>query len=354
MNKVVGKTCLFLFLLLLDLSLAPPFVQGNQANIFVYHRFGDDRYPSTNVSLETFEAHLKILQRENVEVLPLGEVVKRLRQRSPLPPACVVLTVDDGYQSFLTGAMPLLRRFGYSATLFVSSEAVGRPGFLSWQELHALAQEGIEIGNHSASHMHMVDKKVGETTAQWRARVKDDVTAAQAAFAKDLGQEVRLFSYPYGEYCPELVELVAELGFLGAAGQQSGVVSSADQLYDLPRFPMGGPFASAEGFSSKLKMKALAVKIIAPQSPLLAEENPPLLRVTIDDNEVDLRRLRCFVSGQENGRIRPDPSLPHGYLVQANAPLTSRRSKYTLTAPSKNGKSWYWFSQLWIRTDVPE
>ncbi|MBN2428987.1 MAG: polysaccharide deacetylase family protein [Deltaproteobacteria bacterium] len=354
MNKVVGTAGLFLFLLFWGLILAPPFVWGNQANIFVYHRFGDDRYPSTNVSLETFEAHLKILQKENVEVLPLGEVVKRLRQRRPLPPACAVLTVDDGYRSFLSGAMPLLRRFGYPATLFVSSGAVGGPGFLSWQELHALAQEGIEIGNHSASHMHLVEKKAGETTAQWRARVKGDVAAAQADFSTHLGQEATLFSYPYGEYCPELVDLVAELGFSGAAGQQSGVVRSANQLYALPRFPMGGSFASVEGFSSKLKMKALPVQIIAPQSSLLAEENPPLLRVAIDDNEVDLRRLRCFVSGQENGRIQPDPSLPNGYLVQANAPLMSRRSKYTLTAPSKNGKSWYWFSQLWIRTDVPE
>jgi len=343
-----------LLALLFSLALAPFPVWGGQANIFVYHRFGDDRYPSTNVSLRDFEAHLKVLSKEKVEVLPLGEVVERLRQGRPLPTACAVLTVDDGYKSFLSGAMPLLRRFGFPATLFVSTGSVGGEGFLSWEELHRLSREGIEIGSHSASHAHYVERSPGESMPQWLARVRGDIVTAQDVFRKELGGSPRLFSYPYGEYCPEIAELVESLGFSGAAGQHSGVVNSVDQVFSLPRFPMGGPFAVLESFSSKLKMKALPVEVLSPGSPLLGEENPPLLRVTIADKDVDLGRLRCFVAGQEEGRIEVDPSRSDGYLIQALKPLTARRTKYTLTAPSKDGKKWYWFSQLWIRTGLPE
>jgi len=250
--------------------------------------------------------------------------------------------------------MPLLRRFGYPASLFVSSGSVGREGFLSWDELKSLSQEGIEIGSHSASHLYLVERISGETTPQWLERVRSDVLAAQNSFQKELGQSPRLFSYPYGEYSPEIVDLIESLGFAGAVGQHSGVVCGAGELFTLPRFPMGGPYASPESFTSKLKMKALPVKVISPRSPLVGEENPPLLRITIDDHNIDLRRLRCFVSGQADGRIRVDPSQEDGYLVQAEKPLTSRRTKYTLTAPSKDGKHWYWFSQLWIRTGIPE
>ena len=345
---------LFSLPLLFILVLVPSFVYGGQANIFVYHRFGDDRYPSTNVSLADFEAHLEMLQKEKVAVLPLGEVVELLRQSLPLPPKCTVLTVDDGYQSFLSGAMPLLRRFGYPATLFVSTGSVGRDGFLSWEELKGLTREGIEIGSHSASHIYMVERMSEETTSQWLTRVRNDLMAAQNTFREKLGRSPRLFSYPYGEYSPEIVDLVESLGFAGAVGQHSGVVRDGDDLFTLPRFPMGGAYASLESFSSKLKMKSLPVRVISPRSSLLGKENPPLLRVAIDDKNVDLKRLRCFVASQGEGRIRVDSSQADGYLIQAAEPLTSRRNKYTLTAPSKDGKYWYWFSQLWIRTGTPE
>ncbi len=354
MNKPAWKNFLFCFATFLYLALSSFSAFGGQANVFVYHRFGDNRYPSTNISLQDFEAHLNILQREKVEVLTLGDVLRRLRQGLTLPSACAVLTIDDGYRSFLSGAIPLLRRYGFPATLFVSTGAVGREGFLSWEELKKLSREGIEIGSHSATHFHLVDKKAGEAVPEWLQRVKNDLASGQKAFRKNLGEAPRLFSYPYGEYSPEVSVLVESLGFIGAVGQQSGVVSEISDPFSLPRFPMGGPYASEESFSTKLRMKALPVKVLHPRSTLLEEENPPVLKVKIDDKDVDLRRLSCFVSGQGQGLIKVDPSSMDTYFVQGAEPLTSRRSKYTLTAPSKDGKSWYWFSQLWIKAGSRE
>jgi peptidoglycan/xylan/chitin deacetylase (PgdA/CDA1 family) len=354
MNKPVLKNFLLFFPTFLFLALLSFSAFGGQANIFVYHRFGDNRYPSTNISLQDFEAHLNILQREKVEVLKLDDVVLRLRQGLPLPTACAVLTIDDGYRSFLSGAMPLLRRYGFPATLFVSTGLVGREGYLSWEELRQLSREGIDIGSHSATHFHLVEKKAGEAVSEWLQRVEHDIVSGQESFRKNLGEPPHLFSYPYGEYTPEVSALIESLGFIGAVGQQSGVVSEISELFVLPRFPMGGAYASEESFSTKLRMKALPVKVLHPRTTLLEEENPPVLKVKIDDKDVDLRRLSCFVSGQGNCLIRTEPSTMNTFFVQGAEPLMSRRSKYTLTAPSKDGKSWYWFSRLWINVGIRE
>ncbi len=217
-----------------------------EANIFIYHRFGDPRYPSTNISLEAFAAQLAWLKDEGRPVLPLGDVVRRLATGEPLPEGCVVLTVDDAFRSFLEGGMPLLRRYHYPVTLFVNTDSVGAPGYLTWGELRALAAEGVEIGNHSATHDYLLEHRRGEGEEAWRARVTADIRRAQQALSRELGRSPQLFAYPFGEFSPELQALVRQEGFLGAVGQQSGVVWEGSDRFALPRFPMGGDYATLD------------------------------------------------------------------------------------------------------------
>ncbi len=116
---------LFAFLLLLGHSAF-----ADQANVFVYHRFNDSRYPSTNISLQDFRAHLDLLHQQEFTVLKLGQVVERLRKGVSLPQRCAVITVDDAYRSFLTDGWPLLKLYGYPATLFVTTNTVGGGDYL--------------------------------------------------------------------------------------------------------------------------------------------------------------------------------------------------------------------------------
>ena len=72
--------------------------------MFIYHRFGAGRYPSTNTTLTEFRTHLETLRRGHYKVLPLGEIVDRLRDGRSLPERCVALTIDDAFRSFRFGA----------------------------------------------------------------------------------------------------------------------------------------------------------------------------------------------------------------------------------------------------------
>ncbi len=320
---------------------------AGQANIFIYHRFGDVRYPSTNISLQDFRSHLELLRQENVTVMSLGQVVELLLKRQSLPSHSAVLTVDDAYRSFLSGAWPLLKEYGYPVTLFVSTDAVGGSEHLGWRDLRLLRDQGVELGNHSSAHDFLLDRLSGKDDERWERWVKADIGRAQQAFIDNLGFAPVLFAYPYGEFDPHLKDLVRSLGFKAACGQQSGVVTDDSPLYSLPRFPMGGTYASKDELRRKLFMKALSIDVLSPEDTVVKSENPPKLRFYLKTPGLDVSTLRCFVPGQPNGLVRRI-STDGLYEAVALRPLTGRRSKYTLTMTDQQGRSWYWYSQLWV------
>lgn len=318
---------------------------AGQANVFIYHRFDDSRFPSTNISGRDFQAHLEILQRQGFTVLTLGQIVDRIKSGESLPQRCAAISVDDAYRSFMTSGWPLLKSFGYPATLFVSTDLVGGGDYLDWQELKTLRDAGVELGNHSASHAYLLDRRKEK---DWQAVVEADIRRAQQAFASNLGFRPRLFAYPYGEFSPELVELVRQAGFDAAFGQQSGVLTPEQDLFRLPRFPMGGDYTGVGEFKEKLMMKHLPVRVVAPESSVVEVENPPKLVFSLADGPYDRRTLRCYIPGQPDCRVTAVSGEDGLYEVQATGPLSGRRSKYTVTASESRGGGWYWFSQLWV------
>jgi len=336
--------------LLLIIFMLPPAAVGaaDHATVFIYHRFGDARYPSTNTSLADFRAHLNLLRDGGYTVLPLADIAEHLRKGTPLPERCVAITVDDAFRSFLKGAMPLLREYRYPATLFVNSGEMDGPDYLGWEELRRLAAEGIEIGNHSAAHGYLLDSRPGESRAAWRQRIKGEIQRAQEELTARTGRAPRLFAYPYGEFSNELVEMVRELGFLAAVGQQSGVVGRGQNLFELPRFPAGGSYGAVKEFRDRLKFRALPLEVLAPADSLLGKDNPPTWRVKIDVARIDPRTLRCYVPGQAPAKIATIDANAGIYEIKAHAPLSDRRGKYTLTATDRRGQ-WYWYSQLWVK-----
>ncbi|MFO7982756.1 MAG: polysaccharide deacetylase family protein [Desulfuromonadales bacterium] len=339
---------LILCVLILLVSAAPALAAGH-ANIMVYHRFGDSRYPSTNIEMPVFRDQLAYLKEKNYTVISFGDLVNRLKNDADLPERCAVLTIDDAFTSFFEAGLPLLKEYGYPATLFVSTGSVGEGGYLSWEQLRLVQEEGIEIGNHSHTHDYLLERKPDETFLAWKKRVRDDIAQAQKLFRRHLGKAPEVFAYPYGEYSPKLQKIVEGIGFAAAAAQQSGVAYEGSDMLALPRFPMGGPHGTFEGFQEKVAMHPLPVKAIEPRSPVVDDQNPPQLFVEIEPGIVDLDRLNCFVQGQGRCQVTADPSAKGSYVIEAKEPLVGRRSKYTLTAPGSDGEGWYWFSHLWVQ-----
>ncbi len=217
--------------------------------------------------------------------------------------------------------------------------------------MQKLLQEGVEIGSHTATHAYLIELQEGEEFSAWRKRVKADIAKAQQELKEHLGIQAEIFAYPYGEYTPEVVQIVREVGFIAAFAQQSGVIHENSDPFLLPRFPMGGPYATLEGFVSKLRMKPLKVVAEEPQSPVVMD-NPPELQLQIADDRVSLTNMNCFVQGDNSCTVSKISERPGWYRVVADKPLAGRRNKYTLTAQGKRG-GWHWYSHLWVRGDNP-
>jgi peptidoglycan/xylan/chitin deacetylase (PgdA/CDA1 family) len=318
--------------------------------VFVYHRFGDNRNPSTDIPAETFEKQLKFLSENHYHVIPFGKAVEKWMNGVPIPDSTVILTIDDGYLSFYENALPLLKKYGFTATVFVQTETVGGNDFMNWDQLNRIRQAGIEIGNHSAEHFHFVD--AGPEMV--RHVFAEDLQKAALAFKAHLGISPVIYAYPYGEWTPAMAEVLRQNGIVAAAAQNSGVFCESSNAYAVPRFPMGGRFATMEGFKEKIRMKALRVVETSPASPVV-ENNPPSLVLKINSAGINPHQFQFFVNGikSENFTV----TTGEGLIVlnmQAAAALTSRRTLYTVTVPSTDGKQWNWYSHLWIVRKLDE
>jgi len=337
-------------LALLVLLFATPVIAD--INVFIYHRFGETRYPSTNIALDIFAAQLNHLKVEGFQVLPLSEIARMVREGEALPDKTVGLCIDDAFNSFAQQALPLLQQYAFPATLFVNTDAVGTAGYLTWAELKDVMTKGVEIGNHTANHTYLVEMEDGETYADWQTRISRDIERSQLALKKYLGVEPEIFAYTYGEYSPAVIDLIKQLGFKAAYAQQSGVIYAGSDIWTLPRFPMGGPYATMAGFLSKLNMAALQTLAVDPVDPVIREKNPPQLKLTLGESGMAPGAINCFVQGGNSCHVVREPGTKDGLLISAEKPLTGRRNKYTLTSLGQDGH-WRWFSHLWINANRP-
>ncbi|MBT7613103.1 MAG: polysaccharide deacetylase family protein, partial [Rhodospirillaceae bacterium] len=114
------------------------------AVVLMYHRFGEDAHPSTNIRIDQFEQHIEILTSGRYTVLPLEEIVLAMAEGRPLPDRTVAITIDDTYRSTLTQALPRLQAAGLPFTVFVNTDSVGQVGgVLTWDDVRTLEAAGV-------------------------------------------------------------------------------------------------------------------------------------------------------------------------------------------------------------------
>jgi len=315
---------------------------------FVYHRFGDARYPSTNVSLEDFKAHLKYLKDNNFQVLTLSQAADYLKSNKPVQKTAVI-TIDDGYESFYKNGLPLLEKYGFPATLFINTETVGGSDYMNWTELKDVQDRNVEIGNHTHSHAYFLNQSVPDRYINF----VNELRLSQQLIEQHLERKPTAFAYPYGEVDPKMEELVADTGFKMAAAQNSGVIYSGSDLMRCPRFPMSESYAAPDKFAAKAEMLPLKVLSEKPESFVLIEgTNRPQLTIQFDQNDLLIDQLQCFIQGSNCSKEIDVEKGKVTLTIQSSSNISNRRrTLYTITVPDKNGK-WHWFSHLWINPEV--
>lgn len=329
---------------LLLIGISQTTLAATSAVILMYHRFGETEYPSTNIKLEQFEAHIKELKSGPYTVLPVAEIIRKLKNGEVLAERTIGITIDDAYRSIYTEAWPRLKAAGLPFTVFVATAHVDHSSsrHLNWSQIREMQKDGVDFGHHSVSHLHMPKASAGS--------VAKEISIASARFEKELGAVPPLFAYPYGETTAAHREQVKNSGFIGAFGQHSGVVDAAGNSYYMPRFGLNEKFGGLERFRLIVNALSLPVRDMTPDDPLIGDNNPPAIGFTVIGNDPklqkSLQRMACFLSHE--GQRAEISLLGPRVEVRARQPLPVGRTRLNCTLPAKQGR-WRWFGHQFIR-----
>lgn len=319
------------------LFVAGSALAADHAAILMYHRFGEDKIPSTNIRLEQFEAQLAELTSGAYRVLPLSEIVAKLRKGEPLPDRAVALTADDAYLSAFTEGWPRIKKAGLPFTLFVASEPVDSKlrGYLTWDQIRKMRDEGVVIGAHSHTHESYGLVSLDEMRA--------DLAKSHARFTAELGKVPALFAYPFGEWNAASLEEIRKAGYQAAFGQHSGVMHSKQDFFWLPRFPMNETYGDIKRLRQAINALPFPASDIEPAEVLLRDgaQNPPALRFTIAEGVKYLDRMVCYPS--QGGTIPPKPIGDRRFEVKPPAAFPKGRSRISCTLPTDEAGRFRWF-----------
>lgn len=311
------------------------------AVILQYHHIGSDTPAITSTSIEAFESHLEYLAGSGLKIVSLSEIVAHPERQTPQR---VAITFDDAYDNIYRNAVPRLIARGWPFTIFVSTEYIDRKGFIRWDQLRTIEAANGLVANHSHTHMHMLRKNPGETKPEWLNRLRTDIEKAQALLDKNLENPRPYFAYPYGEFDPDILKLIEDMGFTGF-GQQSGAVGPLSLLAALPRFPLSGAYEDLETFMTKVHTRALPV-VVKPMSPLITNNPPTLVLEFPEPANLPLDLLACYGPGGKTALIKVAPGV---FEATNQTLLPVGRSRYNCTMPASKPGDFYWFSQLWIQ-----
>jgi len=343
-----------IFILFLSIAaVSPVWAVPSHAVVLMYHRFDEHKFPSTSIKVSQFIKQLDYLTENGFNFWPLEKIVEHLKTKKSIPDKTIAITIDDAYLSVYQHAYPILKQRNIPFTIFVSTKYIdkGFSSYMSWDQLAEMVKNGVNVGNHSSTHDHLIQRHKGELHEAWLTRVAEDIFKAEYRIQEKTGVQTILFAYPYGEYNRVLANYVKELGY-SAFGQQSGPIGEYSDFSALPRFPVSDHFSDMAAFKNKVFSLPLPVVNESPQEVVTILSLPSLQIELQEDLGNDKHTLRCFASGQ--GEVHATWLNKTQFVVRALEPFHIRRSRYNCTIHNRKLKRYYWHSHLWIKPQLPE
>ncbi|SEL41416.1 Polysaccharide deacetylase [Colwellia chukchiensis] len=317
--------------------------------ILQYHHVSETTPASTSISPQQFSKHMQYLKDNNFKVIALSELMQALKQQQPLPDKSVVITFDDAYLDILTNGKPILDKFGYPFTIFINPGIVEHSTgqYLSWQQLKAMADDGVIIANHGMEHDSLARIPEGMSQQQWLAQNRKSLLAAEKMIEQHTGQSWRYFAYPYGEYSPEIQQWVLDNNFV-AFSQQSGAVGLATDLSSIPRFPASQPYDQIASLRDKLNSLPFNIHLDAEnQKTIFLQGESRSITFNIEVDDFYPEQLNCYISGL--GRQKITWQGDEMFTIKYSAPLPTGRVRCNCTAPSISEPGrYYWYSKPWF------
>lgn len=204
----------------------------SQVIILLYHRFEGTAGGIYSITPEVFEEHLAKLKAAGIEIIPMSDFLAWRRGEKSIPHKAAVITIDDGYVSAYDIARPILKKHGYPWTYFVYTKFVSAGGkSITWEQLAAMREEGIEIGSHTVSHQDLrVTKGKLPDYEQW---LHEEIVGSKKLIESHTGGKCIVFAYPAGGFNEKVRNVIKEAGYeaaFTAYGQRVTYGAPADRI----------------------------------------------------------------------------------------------------------------------------
>ena len=270
----------------------------------MYHRFNENKYPSTNIQMDIFRQQIKMIRELKYKFYD----PKNLEKNFDVPKIekKILITIDDAFTSFYKVAWPYLKKEKIPFILFVSTQTIGKNGYMTWDQIKELEKESIAyIGNHSHTHKYLVDLKNEEFI--------NDINTSTSIFKDKLGYNPIFFSYPFGEYSAFIKEYISK-NFKFSFGQHSGVIDINKDHHELPRFPMNEKYGDLKRFKFLINLNPLQYKVLYPLDKYLRNNNPPKFLVEFFGEQKNINNINCF-SDEGDGWEKSKVSFNQNVLI---------------------------------------
>ena len=194
--------------------------------VVTYHNIGESS-KWYYVSPKHFEYQMTFLKLLGYSPISLQEMMAGLAGKRTLPWKPIVITFDDGYQDNWSQAVPILEKYGFRATFFVVTGKMGTRGYMSWTELQAMQEKGMEIGSHTVNHYPPSVINLKEFSRE--------LLLSRLMLENNLELPVNIFANPHGETTPAIVDLLKRTGYVAACSSGAGSNFSDTDLFLIRR-----------------------------------------------------------------------------------------------------------------------
>ena len=206
--------------------------QTSQTLIFCYHGLVEKvRFPGTQITPAAFEAQMKELKDRGITVIGMQDLLAWKHGEKNIPPRCAVISFDDGLKSQYEVAWPIMKKFGYTFTMFIYTEGVrgglfGGGEAITWEQLADMRDNGIDIEAHSATHQDLREghpvtvrqpdgKKERKKLSgpEYEQFLQNELVGCKQLLEQRLGIKVNCFAVPYGFYNEHVKEIARNAGY---------------------------------------------------------------------------------------------------------------------------------------------
>ena len=207
--------------------------------VLTYHMvatYTDDSSYTYNVPPAEFRRQLEWLKANGYTTVSLLDIMKAKKGKFVMPEKPIVLTFDDGYDNNYFELLPILREYDMKATVFMITNKIGEEGYLSWDDLRTMQNNGIEIGSHTANHLPVTDFN-GNID-----KYDEEILLSKLLLEWNGIRTVFFLSYPNGKFDDNVVKYLKESEFLGAVTGKNGFFDAEkDDVYLIPRINIPHP-----------------------------------------------------------------------------------------------------------------